>query len=90
MQRFGLEDSTSYKTQSSQKTVSQRVYAPIQQGLADLDPDVDAIYRLLIGKKLSFKVSSTILTSWNTVLSPSEYPWYPDASSIYFTRIYPK
>jgi len=46
-----LEDSTrSYKTQSSQKTVSQRVYAPIQQGLADLDPDVDAILDCLLGR----------------------------------------
>jgi len=62
VQRFGLEFPLEAIRHSQVKKQSVRVYAPIQQGLADLDPDVDAIYRL-IGKKLSFKVSSTILTS---------------------------
>jgi hypothetical protein len=34
---------------------SQRINAPIQQGLADGSPDVDAVWRLLFDREVAFR-----------------------------------
>jgi len=68
------------------------------QGLADLDPDVDAIYRLLINKNIIFKKKSPIVlnkktycpfnsqnTLWNKECFP--YMYLPASVSFRFTDI---
>ena len=41
--------------------VEQTVISPIQQGLANGDPDVDAIYRLVIGQLVTFKEHNPVV-----------------------------
>lgn len=62
-----------------EKTVSQRVTAPIQQGLANLDPDVDAIYRLVIGKEINFYSKSPLFLALGTYcpFNSQNTFWYP-------------
>jgi hypothetical protein len=61
----------------------QECYCPIQQGLADLNPDVDAIYRLVLPLPISFRQDREIIFSqgsWcpfnsqNTTWFSSAYP----------------
>jgi hypothetical protein len=72
------------------KTVSQRVYAPIQQGLADLDPDVDAIYRLLIGEEVKFLKCLPLFLPPGTYcpFNSQNTLWYPDAFQYLFLPAY--
>lgn len=43
-----------------------KIFPYIQQSLVDLDPDVDAIYRLTIGKKIQFKKGKSFVLAKNT------------------------
>jgi hypothetical protein len=56
---------------------------PVQQYLADLDPDVDAVYRLVLNKEVTFEQRAGIgirpgcwvpLNSQNTTFFPSAFP----------------
>lgn len=58
--------------------------APIQQGLADLEPDVDAIYRLTVGKQITFSQAAPLyvvpgsycpFNSQNTLWYPEAFPY---------------
>jgi hypothetical protein len=68
------------ETQPLQRQLARKI-APVQQGLADLEPDVDAIYRLTIGKPVTFTKSTPLY------LAPGSYCpfnsqntlWYPEA-----------
>ena len=60
-----------------QETVS----APIQQGLANGSPDVDAVWRLLLDKPLEFSKGSSVLLpagAWCPFNSQSTW-WFPQA-----------
>lgn len=54
---------------------------PIQQGLADTDPDVDAVYRLVLGQEVRFDRSAppvVIRDAWCPFNSQNT-TWFPDA-----------
>jgi STELLO glycosyltransferases len=60
--------------------------APIQQGLADLEPDVDAIYRLTIGKPIQFSKRSPIYVAPGSYcpFNSQNTLWYPEAFQYLF------
>jgi len=68
--------------QTTKKTVS----APVQQGLADLDPDVDAIYRLTIGDEVKFSKRSPLFIAPQTYcpFNSQNTLWYPEAFQYMF------
>jgi hypothetical protein len=58
----------------------ERVEAPIQQGLADLAPDVDAVWRLVMDRPLSFRRDPSVWLppgSWCPFNSQSTWWWPP-------------
>ena len=67
-----------------QKTIlyelSETKRCPIQQGLADVSPDVDAIWRLLYGHNVFFWIKKSIWLkeSWSTFNSQATW-WFPEA-----------
>jgi hypothetical protein len=63
------------------ETVSKRVSAPIQQGLANLDPDVDAIYRLVLGEQINFSNCSPLFVGSGNYcpFNSQNTLWYPEA-----------
>jgi len=58
-----------------------RKIAPVQQGLADLEPDVDAIYRLTIGKPITFSKNTSLYLAPGTYcpFNSQNTLWYPEA-----------
>lgn len=73
-----------------EKTVIQRVSAPIQQGLANLDPDVDAIYRLVLGEEINFSHTTPLFLDVGTYCpfnSQSTF-WYPSSFQYLFLPAY--
>src|SRR3989338_2120725 len=48
------------------QATKRKIFPYIQQSLADLDPDVDAIYRLTIGKKIRFEKNKSFTLAKNT------------------------
>ena len=77
---------TAIRSQSTDKTTRITVSAPIQQGLADLDPDVDAIYRLTIGDEVKFSKRSPLFVSPGTYcpFNSQNTLWYPEAFQYMF------
>ena len=66
------------------------VVCPIQQGLADGDPDVDAIYRLLLPLPLSFQPGTAIALgagSWCPFNSQNT-AWWPEAFPLLYLPSY--
>ena len=66
------------------------VVCPIQQGLADGDPDVDAIYRLLLPLPLSFQPGTAIALgagSWCPFNSQNT-TWWRDAFPLLYLPAY--
>lgn len=63
---------------------TKNVYSPIQQYLADKNPDVDAVYRLVINKELDFNVLKN-----NIVLD--QYTWCPfnSQNTVWFKEVFP-
>lgn len=61
----------------------QSVYCPIQQGLADDNPDVDAVYRLLMPLSVTFKKGVRVATGKNA--------WCPfnSQNTIFFQEAFP-
>lgn len=71
------------ETQILQSQTANKI-APVQQGLADLEPDVDAIYRLTVGKPITFSQNTPLyappgtycpFNSQNTLWYPQAYPY---------------
>ena len=59
----------------------ERLNAPIQQGLANGSPDVDAVWRLLLDKEVTFRAGESISLpqgAWCPFNSQSTW-WFPDA-----------
>lgn len=58
-----------------------RKNAPILQGLADLEPDVDAIYRLTVGKQVTFNQKKPLFLKPGTYspFNSQNTLWYPEA-----------
>jgi len=66
------------------------VYCPIQQGLADANPDVDAIYRLLLPLPQDFRHDRRIALgpgSWCPFNSQNT-AWWPDAFALLYLPAY--
>lgn len=65
------------------KTETQKAnqISPIQQGLADLEPDVDAIYRLTIGKVINFSQNTPLYAAPGSYcpFNSQNTLWYPEA-----------
>jgi hypothetical protein len=51
---FPIELARTSKSELPERSGIQKLYCPIQQGLADRNPDVDAIYRMLFSLPLDF------------------------------------
>lgn len=75
------------QTQEQPELVSvARRNAPILQGLADIEPDVDAIYRLTVGESIKFSQSDPVFvdaTSYCPFNSQNTL-WYPEAFQCLF------
>ena len=56
---------------------------PIQQGLVDRDPDVDAVYRMTIGKKINF------IKDKNVVLGKNVWCPFNSQNTTWFKEAYP-
>jgi hypothetical protein len=62
------------------------VHAPIQQGLANGSPDVDAIWRLLMDREITFSSGNSVLLppgSWCPFNSQSTW-WFPQAYALLY------
>lgn len=57
------------------------MYCPIQQGLADDDPDVDAIYRLVVGAPVVFNRKPPVALAPGALcpINSQNTAWWPDA-----------
>jgi hypothetical protein len=65
-------------------------YAPIQQGLADNSPDVDAVWRLVLDKSFDFKSAPSVMLSagtWCPFNSQTTW-WWPDAFPLLYLPSY--
>lgn len=73
-----------------EQTTNQRVFAPVQQGLADLDPDVDAIYRLTVGEKVRFSNTEPLFLDPGTYcpFNSQNTFWYPSSFQYLFLPAY--
>jgi hypothetical protein len=63
------------------RTPQGAVYAPIQQGLADLAPDVDAVWRLVLDREFYFRPRPSLwlpLGTWCPFNSQTTW-WWPEA-----------
>lgn len=58
-----------------------RAQAPVIQGLADLEPDVDAIYRLTIGQQIQFSANTPLFIGSGSYcpFNSQNTLWYPEA-----------
>ena len=59
------------------------LYCPIQQGLADEDPDVDAIYRLVIGEDVVFKNRGPV------ILVDKKWCPFNSQNTTWFKKVFP-
>lgn len=71
-----------------QNTVS--VFSPIQQGLADGNPDVDAIYRIAYANNIIFEKKSPVFLSPNTwcPFNSQNTTWFKDAFPLLYLPSY--
>jgi hypothetical protein len=60
------------------KTDTKKVSAPVQQGLANLDPDVDAIYRLVSGEEVIFNTRNPLF------LAPTTYCPFNSQNTLWY------
>jgi hypothetical protein len=63
---------------------------PIQQGLADEDPDVDAIYRLTLPLPLTFESGRRLALGWNAwcPFNSQNTTWWKDAFPLLYLPAY--
>jgi hypothetical protein len=80
---YPIDLARSEKQPSERRALSSPSYCPIQQGLADENPDVDAIYRMLYPLPFNFRQDEPLILSnrqWcpfnsqNTTTFPEIYP----------------
>lgn len=67
-------------------TPRERVHAPIQQGLADNAPDVDAVWRLIMNRPLTFEPRPSVRLapgSWCPFNSQSTW-WWPSTYALMY------
>jgi hypothetical protein len=77
---FPLEELNSAQKKLADKP-SRKVLCPIQQGLADENPDVDAVYRLTYPLPLNFEIPQKLALgnkSWSPFNSQNTY-WFEEA-----------
>ena len=67
--------------QATQSFQVSRSHAPVLQGLADLEPDVDAIYRLTVGQQIKFAEKPPLFLKPGTYcpFNSQNTLWYPEA-----------
>jgi hypothetical protein len=77
---------TAIRSTEKVQITNEFVSAPVQQGLADLDPDVDAIYRLTIGAEVKFSKKDPIFLAPGTYcpFNSQNTLWYPEAFQYMF------
>lgn len=71
-------------------TKTQLIKAPIQQGLANNSPDVDAIWRLVLGQLFTFQDGPSVMLpagTWCPFNSQSTW-WWPDAYPLLYLPSY--
>jgi hypothetical protein len=73
-----------------EKLPKRESYCPIQQGLADLNPDVDAIYRLILPLPINFRQDREILLSKGSwcPFNSQNTTWFPDAYPLLYLPYY--
>lgn len=71
------------RTVPATTNVSSSVTAPIQQGLANGSPDVDAVWRLLLDRDFSFDANESV------ILPPGSWCPFNSQSTWWFPRAYP-
>lgn len=71
-------------------SVTENVYAPIQQGLADDNPDVDAIYRLTLPLPITFDRGASIVLGKNSIcpFNSQNTTWFKDAFPLLYLPSY--
>jgi hypothetical protein len=72
------------------KAVPQTITAPIQQGLANDNPDVDAVYRLVSDVRITFDANKQIALGNNTwcPFNSQNTVWYADAFPLLYLPSY--
>jgi hypothetical protein len=72
--------------QSTQSITLSQTNAPVLQGLADLEPDVDAIFRLTVGQQIQFSRQEPLLVGPETYcpFNSQNTLWYPEAFQYLF------
>ncbi len=67
--------------QPAMSDVLESMYCPIQQGLADDDPDVDAIYRLVVSASVVFDRKPPVALAPGALcpINSQNTAWWPDA-----------
>lgn len=84
---FSLEH---IKSEISHHIVTSDVIAPIQQGLADDNPDVDAIYRLILPLPVKFNQNNSIALGSNTwcPFNSQNTTWFKEAFPLLYLPSY--
>ena len=79
-----IRDPETYRHDAN--TALETVMAPIQQGLANNSPDVDAVWRLLLDRPFHFDAGPSILLSPGTYCPFNSQTtwWWPDAYSLMY------
>lgn len=69
---------------------SDSFWCPIQEGLADDNPDVDALYRLLMPLPVTFDVAEPIVLDCNTwcPFNSQNARWWPEAYPLLYLPAY--
>lgn len=79
------------KKQTDVKTLANvSVYCPIQQGLADENPDVDAVYRLTYPLPLNFEIKTKLAlgkNAWSPFNSQNTH-WFKEAFALMYLPSY--
>jgi STELLO glycosyltransferases len=71
-------------------TIYREAYCPIQQGLADENPDVDAVYRLTYPLPINFEINTQIAlgkNSWSPFNSQNTF-WFKEAFALLYLPSY--
>lgn len=87
---FLLDQITNEKTLPQHNKVLQSIEAPIQQGLADVSPDVDAVWRLTQDKEFYFERKESIALkegSWCPFNTQSTW-WWKEAFPLLYLPSY--
>jgi hypothetical protein len=72
------------------ESVDQQCYCPVQQGLANENPDVDAIYRMILPLPVTFKQASNVVIGNNTwcPFNSQNTTWFKDVFMLMYLPSY--